>query len=57
MREVFLRAITEVLDPRTGNTLQYPRMDDAWASMMEANGYIVTNTEQELPTRHQGELQ
>lgn len=49
MREVRLKFVTEVLDPRTGNTLTYPRMSDCWARDMEANGYIVTNTEHEIP--------
>lgn len=49
MREVRLLFLTEVLDPRTGSTLEYPRMTDAWCGMMEEHGYIVTNTEREIP--------
>lgn len=49
MREVKLKFVTEVLDPQTGSTLTYPRMSDGWARDMEANGYIVTNTEHEIP--------
>lgn len=49
MRKVRLLFVTEVLDPRTGGTLEYPRMTDAWCGMMEEHGYIVTNTEREIP--------
>ncbi|UVB02987.1 hypothetical protein IVIADoCa2_10 [Xanthomonas phage vB_Xar_IVIA-DoCa2] len=49
MRKVRLLFVTEVLDPRTGGTLEYPRMSDAWCGMMEEHGYIVTNTEREIP--------
>lgn len=48
MREVRLLFVTEVLDPRTGSTIEYPRMTDAWCGMMEEHGYIVTNTEREI---------
>lgn len=49
MRKVRLLFVTEVLDPLTGSTLEYPRMTDAWCGMMEEHGYIVTNTEREIP--------
>lgn len=49
MREVRLLFVTEVLDPMDGRTLEYPRMSDAWCGMMEEHGYIVTNTEREIP--------
>ena len=48
MRVVTLVGITEVFDPATGRTLEYPRMSDAWADMMREHGYIVTNTEREI---------
>lgn len=49
MREVRLLFVTEVLAPWTGSTVEYPRMPDAQCGMLEEYGYIVTNTEREIP--------
>ena len=49
MREVQLLFVTEVLDPITGFTMEFHRMHDAWCGILEAHGYIVTNTEYEIP--------
>ena len=49
MRIIELYYETELLCPKTGRTLEYPRLSDAWADMMRNNGYIVTDTEREIP--------
>ena len=53
MRKVHIIFETEVLRPETGHTLTYPRMSVAWCDMMETNGYIVTNTEREVPATNE----
>lgn len=42
--------LTEVLDPITGNTVVLLRKADKWCRTVEEEGYIVTNTEQEIPS-------
>lgn len=53
MREVKLHFVTEVTNPKTGDTWHLKRQDEQWCQAAEANGWIVINTEYELPTEEE----